>query len=61
MRGGQVFWGRANEAGGAPPFWPWVQIGRSYRAQNVDDDSERRGCLFLRGERDMNSHGPRVR
>ena len=27
MRGAQVLWGRANEAAGAPPYWPWVQVG----------------------------------
>jgi tetratricopeptide (TPR) repeat protein len=26
----EVFWGRCWEAGGAPPFWPWVQILRGY-------------------------------
>jgi DNA-binding SARP family transcriptional activator len=29
-RGGKVFWGRCWEAGGAPPYWPWVQAIRSY-------------------------------
>ncbi|MBA3728367.1 MAG: AAA family ATPase, partial [Actinobacteria bacterium] len=24
-RGGRVLWGRCWEAGGAPPYWPWVQ------------------------------------
>ena len=37
LRGAQVFWGRANEAGGAPPYWPWVQVARAYRAQNADE------------------------
>src|SRR5215208_4970556 len=27
-RGGHVVWGRCWEGGGAPPFWPWVQIIR---------------------------------
>src|SRR5688500_8519517 len=26
-----VAWGRAWEAGGAPAFWPWVQITRAFR------------------------------
>ena len=26
----QVLWGRCYEGEGAPPFWPWVQILRSY-------------------------------
>lgn len=28
-KGAAVVWGRAWEAGGAPPFWPWVQAIRS--------------------------------
>jgi class 3 adenylate cyclase len=30
MRGAQVLWGRCYEGEGAPPYWPWVQIVRSY-------------------------------
>jgi len=29
-RGGQVLWGRCYEEEGAPPYWPWVQVIRSY-------------------------------
>ena len=29
VKGARVAWGRAWEAGGAPPFWPWVQIFRA--------------------------------
>jgi DNA-binding SARP family transcriptional activator len=29
-KGMQVVWGRVWEADGAPPFWPWVQILRSW-------------------------------
>jgi predicted ATPase len=29
-RGPRVLWGRCYEGEGAPPFWPWVQILRSY-------------------------------
>ena len=32
MRGAQVLWGRSYESGGAPPYWPWVQVIRSYVA-----------------------------
>jgi DNA-binding winged helix-turn-helix (wHTH) protein len=28
-RGIEVIWGRAWEEGGAPPFWPWVQVLRA--------------------------------
>jgi tetratricopeptide (TPR) repeat protein len=30
MRGARVFTGRCYEGEGAPPFWPWVQVVRSY-------------------------------
>jgi class 3 adenylate cyclase len=30
MRGAQVLWGRCYEGEGAPPYWPWIQIVRSY-------------------------------
>ena len=29
LRGAQVHWGRCWEAGGAPPYWPWIQLIRS--------------------------------
>jgi DNA-binding SARP family transcriptional activator len=29
-RGARVRWGRCWEAGGAPPYWPWVQLIRSH-------------------------------
>ncbi|MCI0787679.1 MAG: ATP-binding protein, partial [Chloroflexi bacterium] len=32
-RGAKVFWGRCYEEEGAPPYWPWVQIMRSYVQQ----------------------------
>ena len=28
-----VLWGSAWEDGGAPPYWPWVQVLRSYARQ----------------------------
>ncbi len=31
--GVRVFWGRAWEGGGAPPFWPWVQVVRGLVAE----------------------------
>jgi hypothetical protein len=33
--GAQVFWGRCWEAGGAPAYWPWIQI---FRALEMDED-----------------------
>ncbi|HVH46975.1 MAG TPA: AAA family ATPase, partial [Labilithrix sp.] len=32
--GARVVWGRAWEAGGAPPYWPWLQIFRALGAQD---------------------------
>src|SRR5262249_35066602 len=34
-RQARVVWGRAWEAGGAPPYWPWIQI---FRALGAPDD-----------------------
>jgi len=43
-RGGQALWGRCWEAGGAPAFWPWVQVLRSYaRGGRADAMLERLG------------------
>ena len=39
-RGGRVLVGRCWEAGGAPPYWPWVQALRSY-ARDAGADSLR--------------------
>ena len=37
VRGAWVLWGRCYEGDGAPAFWPWVQIIRSYmRARDLD-------------------------
>jgi tetratricopeptide (TPR) repeat protein len=33
-----VLWGRCWEAGGAPPYWPWIQLLRGYlRAREPDE------------------------
>lgn len=32
--GALVFWGRCWEGGGAPAYWPWVQVMRSYLRQS---------------------------
>ena len=37
----EVVWGRCWEAGGAPPYWPWVQAIRSY-ARGADSKRLRR-------------------
>jgi DNA-binding SARP family transcriptional activator len=36
-RGAGVLWGRCWEAGGAPPYWPWVQAIRSH-VRETDTD-----------------------
>ena len=40
-RGSVVLWGRGWEDAGAPPYWPWVQVLRSYFRQ-TDVDVARR-------------------
>jgi hypothetical protein len=35
--GVQVLWGRCYQGEGAPPYWPWVQILRSYILQQDPD------------------------
>jgi class 3 adenylate cyclase len=30
MRGAVVLWGMGHESAGAPSYWPWMQVGRSY-------------------------------
>src|SRR5678815_2920927 len=37
-RGASVHWGRAWEAGGAPPYWPFVQVLRSV-ARGLDPEA----------------------
>ncbi len=34
--GAVVLWGRCHEVQGAPPFWPWIQVVRSYAGEAVD-------------------------
>src|ERR1041385_2310600 len=34
----RVVWGRRREAGGAPPFWPWIQVLRALRREVKDVD-----------------------
>ena len=45
----RVVWGRAWEAGGAPPFWPWLQALRALARQRGEQvhglAPERRGSL----------------
>lgn len=36
-RGVKVCWGRCWEAGGAPPYWPWVQALRAYIRESEEE------------------------
>ena len=46
MRGARVLWGRAHEAAGAPPYWPWVQAARrATRARTASMEVARRGSV----------------
>ena len=37
LRGAQILWGRCYRESGMPPYWPWIQVIRSY-VQVRDDD-----------------------
>ncbi len=37
MRGAQVLWGASHEASGAPPFYPFIQVGRHWGQANAND------------------------
>lgn len=37
-RHAHVLWGRCHEQEGAPPYWPWVQVVRSYASQRSPDE-----------------------
>jgi DNA-binding CsgD family transcriptional regulator len=39
--GMRVLWGRCNEAPGAPPYWPWLQILRAWLDGHDDEDLRR--------------------
>lgn len=32
LRGALVLWGRTHESGGAPAYWPWLQVGNAWGA-----------------------------
>ena len=35
LRGAFVFWGRSHESPGAPPYWPWLQVGRQWGSEHA--------------------------
>ena len=41
FRGAQVAWGRCYDEQGLPPYWPWVQIIRSFLRSGSSDDMAR--------------------
>lgn len=43
IAGVDVHWGRAWEGGGAPPFWPWIQVLRSILA--TLSEAQRENCF----------------
>jgi DNA-binding SARP family transcriptional activator len=36
-RGARALWGRAWEAGGAPAYWPWIQVLRGLAGDSLDE------------------------
>ena len=49
MRGAQVLWGANHESSGAPPFYPFIQVGRQWGAATGDDLSVIRPVLANEG------------
>ncbi len=39
MKGALTLWGRSHESSGAPPYWPWVQVGRAWAGAGNDPTS----------------------
>ena len=58
MRGFLVLWGRCYEEEGAPPYWPWVQLIRSYVEEA---DSDRLRAELGLGAADISEIVPLVR
>lgn len=58
LRGAQILWGRCWEAGGAPAYWPWVQVLRSLIR---DLDPETLGAEIGAGGPDIAQMLPEVR
>ena len=49
MRGAQVLWGANHESSGAPPFYPFIQVGRQWGAATANDLSVIRPVLANEG------------
>ena len=49
MRGAQVLWGANHESSGAPPFYPFIQVGRQWGAATGNDLSVIRPVLANEG------------
>ncbi|MBI1886651.1 MAG: AAA family ATPase [Chloroflexi bacterium] len=58
LRGAEVLWGRCYEGEGAPAYWPWVQIIRSYVA---DREAEELMSIMGPGAADIAEVVPEVR
>ena len=44
--GARSLWGRAWEWGGAPPFWPWIQVFRALGGATAEGQEPRSASLF---------------
>ena len=45
--GGRVAWGSSWEGGGAPPFWPWIQVVRALLPRNGETGAQQAGVSSL--------------
>ncbi|MCI0784575.1 MAG: protein kinase, partial [Chloroflexi bacterium] len=52
MRGAAVLWGMGHESAGAPSYWPWMQVGRSfgqaYELADILPDMDGKGPELVR-------------
>ena len=47
IHGAQTLWGRAYEEAGIPPYWPWLQIGRTWGSSVSTDRRDQVGAEEL--------------
>ena len=58
LRGAQALWGRCHSTEGAPPYWPWLQVIRSYVQGH---DPEQLGFQMGAGAADIAEVVPELR
>jgi class 3 adenylate cyclase len=56
-RGAEAHWGRCWESGGAPPFWPWVEILRSMLTSRESATLPRGTGVLARLVPELSPHG----